>query len=95
MLVGTATGLLLKYYLDKKYIFLFTAKSIAHDTLTFALYTMMGAGTTLIFWGFEFVFEWMFQSKQMRYLGAVIGLGIGYCMKYRLDRHDVFLLRGQ
>jgi putative flippase GtrA len=90
VLAGTATGLLVKYYLDKKYIFRFVPASIAHDGQTFILYTMMGLLTTAVFWGFEFGFEWVFRDKSMRYLGAVIGLAIGYLLKYWLDQRFVF-----
>lgn len=95
VLVGTAAGLLFKYYLDKKYIFRFTPGSVGHDSQTFALYTLMGLLTTGIFWAFEFSFEYWFQSKPLRYLGAVIGLAIGYWMKYWLDRRYVFLPQGE
>jgi hypothetical protein len=90
VVVGTGTGLVTKYVLDKKYIFGFRARDAAHDGRTFALYTLTGIVTTLVFWGFEFGFDHVFDSKAMRYLGAVIGLAIGYVMKYRLDRHFVF-----
>jgi hypothetical protein len=46
--------------------------------------------TTAIFWGFEFGFDRLFQSKDMRYLGGLIGLAIGYWTKYRLDKRYVF-----
>lgn len=90
VIVGTGTGLVTKYVLDKKYIFGFRARNAAHDGRTFALYTLTGIVTTLVFWGFEFGFDHLFATKAMRYLGAVIGLAIGYVMKYRLDRHFVF-----
>jgi putative flippase GtrA len=90
VVVGTGTGLVTKYVLDKKYIFGFRAKNAAHDGRTFALYTLTGLVTTLVFWGFEFGFDHVFDSKGMRYLGGVIGLAIGYFMKYRLDRRFVF-----
>jgi len=90
ILVGTAVGLLLKYLLDKKYIFKYRVANLAHDTRTFLLYTAMGIATTLIFWGFEFSFEYLFETKTMRYLGGVIGLCIGYLAKYQLDKRYVF-----
>ena len=93
-MVGTAVGLLLKYQLDKRYIFGFSPASFIHDSRTFALYTCMGLLTTAIFWGFEFGFHLLFQDKLMRYLGAVIGLAIGYWMKYHLDKRFVFQARG-
>lgn len=88
--VGTGVGLLLKYVLDKRYIFRFKARDVAHDGQTFILYTVMGLATTVIFWGFEFAFQHIFQSDGMRYLGGVIGLAIGYVTKYHLDKRYVF-----
>ncbi len=90
VIVGTGVGLVVKYILDKRYIFRFRARSVAHDTRTFALYTVMGLVTTVIFWGFEFGFHHIFETKEMRYLGGVIGLAIGYLTKYHLDKRYVF-----
>ena len=87
---GTGIGLVVKYLLDKRYIFQFTADSLSHDAKLFVLYTAMGVITTAIFWGVEWSFHVIFQTKEMRYLGAVIGLTIGYIIKYRLDKHYVF-----
>lgn len=88
--VGTGAGLVAKYILDKRYIFRFRAQNAAHDGKTFFLYTIMGLATTFIFWGFELAFEHMFATRLMRYVGAVIGLGIGYVIKYHLDKRFVF-----
>ena len=90
VVVGTGVGLVVKYILDKRYIFRFRAISVAHDTQTFALYTVMGLATTMIFWGFEFGFHQIFETKEMRYLGGAIGLAIGYLTKYHLDKRFVF-----
>jgi putative flippase GtrA len=88
--VGTAVGLVVKYLLDKRYIFRYQTTGALHDGKTFALYTVMGLVTTAIFWGFEFGFQALFATREMRYLGGVIGLVIGYVAKYRLDKHFVF-----
>ena len=93
MLVGTGIGLWVKYLLDKRYIFRFKARSIGHDTWAFTLYSLMGVLTTMIFWGFEWAFDAIYQSREMRYLGALMGLSIGYITKYQLDRRFVFGLR--
>ena len=50
----------------------------------------MGILTTMIFWGFELGFHYFFQTKEMRYLGGILGLMIGYICKYHLDKHYVF-----
>jgi putative flippase GtrA len=90
VMVGTGVGLVVKYILDKRYIFRFRALSVAHDTRTFTLYTVMGLATTVVFWGFEFGFHHIFETREMRYLGGVIGLVIGYLTKYHLDKRYVF-----
>lgn len=90
MIAGTGIGLVVKYVLDKRYIFGFRARDAAHDGKTFMLYTLMGLATTVIFWGFELGFEYLFADRRMRYLGGVIGLGIGYVTKYYLDKRYVF-----
>ena len=91
---GTGVGLVVKYVLDKRYIFRFRARNALHDGRTFALYTLMGLATTVIFWGFEFSFHYLFETKEMRYLGGVIGLAIGYLTKYHLDKRFVFRKEG-
>jgi putative flippase GtrA len=91
--VGTGVGLLLKYALDKRFIFRFIPRSTMHDAQTFVIYTAMGVATTLLFWTFEFGFNHVFQTKEMRYLGALIGLGLGYWAKYNLDKRFVFRTR--
>ena len=91
VVVGTGVGLVVKYVLDKRYIFGFRARNVVHDGRTFALYTLMGLATTFIFWGFEFGFHHLFETKEMRYLGGIIGLAIGYLTKYHLDKRYVFI----
>jgi putative flippase GtrA len=88
---GTVAGLFCKYLLDKRYIFRFKPQNAVHDGRTFLLYSAMGGVTTLLFWGFEFGFDLLFKSRELRYLGGVIGLAIGYVSKYHLDRRFVFL----
>jgi putative flippase GtrA len=90
MFVGTVAGLVLKYVLDKKYIFFHTPKSKKDDGKKFILYSLMGVFTTFIFWGFEIWFDNMYASDNAKYLGAVIGLSIGYVVKYFLDKTFVF-----
>lgn len=90
VVVGTAVGLAVKYVLDKRYIFRFRARDTLHDGRTFVLYSVMGLATTVIFWAFEFGFDRVFHTRDMRYLGGVIGLAIGYVTKYQLDRRFVF-----
>jgi putative flippase GtrA len=90
MVVGTLVGLVTKYVLDKRYIFMFKARSGVEDGKTFLLYSIVGLFTTLIFWGFEIAFQYAFGSKELRYIGAAIGLAIGYAAKYQIDKRLVF-----
>lgn len=89
--LGTGAGLIVKYILDKRYVFCFKAKTPRHDGRVFMLYSAMGLVTTFIFWGFELGFDHFFQSTAMRYSGALIGLALGYLAKYHLDKRYVFL----
>ena len=93
ILCGTITGLVIKFQLDKYYIFNHQSQDISENTRLFFLYSVMGIATTLIFWSTELIFEWIFNEKSMRYLGACIGLSIGYLSKYQLDKHFVFSAR--
>ena len=90
MALGTLVGLVSKYLLDKKYIFRFITASRREDLGRFTLYGLTGIATTAIFWGFEIGFDWLIGGRVARYAGAVIGLSIGYGVKYRLDKRDVF-----
>lgn len=90
ILAGTITGLVTKYVLDKRWIFGFTARSRSHEARTFILYGLFSVATTVIFWGFELGFEWLFAWDGAKYLGAVVGLAIGYLSKYQLDKRFTF-----
>ena len=91
MLVGTGVGLVTKYILDKRYIFIFKADNLAHDGRLFLLYSVMGIVTTALFWIIEYGFHWIFATELMRYIGGAIGLIMGYLIKYRLDKQFVFV----
>jgi len=91
ILVGTAMGLPLRYFLEKRYIFNFTSKNLVHDGKLFVFYSAMGVITTLIFWGTEYAFHVIYDTDFMRYLGGIIGLSIGFYVKYKLDKKYVFV----
>ena len=96
---GTLTGLVVKYALDKRWIFYDLSAGVAAHGKKFTLYTIMGLVTTAIFWGMETTFWMIWKTDLMRETGAIIGLAIGYVVKYNLDRRFVFtnvvLSRGQ
>ncbi|MCR9271143.1 MAG: GtrA family protein [Hyphomonadaceae bacterium] len=87
---GTIVGLVIKYLLDKRWIFYDTASGLRNRSLQFSLYTAMGVLTTIVFWATETVFWLVWKTNLMRELGAIIGLSIGYFAKYHLDRRFVF-----
>lgn len=91
MFMGTLTGLVVKYILDKKFIFYHVVENKKDDAKKFALYSLMGIFTTVIFWGSEIAFHTLSQDPNAKYLGAVIGLSIGYVIKYFLDKKYVFI----
>jgi len=90
LFVGTLAGLIVKYILDKKYIFYHKPKDIKDDSKKFILYSFMGVFTTIIFWGFEIGFDRVFNYQKAKYIGGFLGLVIGYIVKYFLDKRFVF-----
>lgn len=91
MAIGTLAGLVVKYILDKKYIFYHKTTGKEDDAKKFLLYSLMGVFTTIIFWGMEIGFDLIFKSDYSKYIGAIIGLSIGYIIKYFLDKRFVFI----
>lgn len=90
MLIGTFSGLMTKYILDKKFIFNYVSVNNIDRAQNFLLYSLMGTITSLVFWTTEITFYVIFQHPSAKYLGAFIGLTIGYIIKYFLDKKYVF-----
>lgn len=90
VLAGTGVGLAVKFVLDKRWIFYDGSVGAPQNSRKFGLYALMGGFTTIVFWGTESAFWFAFRDDLMREVGAVIGLTIGYFIKYRLDRRFVF-----
>ena len=90
MATGTLAGLVVKYLLDKRWIFDDRATGLKAHGQKFTLYTLMGVVTTAIFWGSETGFWLVWGTDAARETGAVLGLTVGYVVKYNLDRRYVF-----
>ena len=90
ILFGTLTGLISKYILDKNYIFKDFDHSLKNNSKKFTMYSLNGVFTTIIFWGLQSLFYFAYSTTFARELGAIIGLSIGYFLKYRLDKKYVF-----
>ncbi|MCC6000831.1 MAG: GtrA family protein [Pararhodobacter sp.] len=96
VLAGTAVGLVVKYLLDKRWIFHDPSTGWRAHGQRFSLYSVMGLVTTAIFWATETAFWLIWQTHLAREIGAVLGLTVGYLVKYQLDRRYVFTTqRGQ
>lgn len=91
--VGTLAGLVVKYILDKNFIFYYQTQTKRESSEKFLLYSLMGLFTTFIFWGFELGFDYLFESELAKYMGGFLGLTIGYVIKYFLDKRFVFRRR--
>ena len=90
LVTGTAVGFLVKYVLDKQWIFFDKPGSYWAETRKIILYGLFGVAMTFVFWGTELAFLALWQTDTAKYLGAVLGLAIGYTAKYLLDRRFVF-----
>jgi putative flippase GtrA len=90
ILAGTAAGFAVKYVLDKNWIFYDDYTTHRDEVRKVTLYGLFGVAATLVFWGFEVSFWAIWRSDLAKYAGAVIGLAIGYGIKFALDRRFVF-----
>jgi len=90
ILTGTGVGLVAKYILDKKYIFYHQPSNGRKDAQMFLLYSLTGVFTTVLFWGTELLFDYIYASENAKYIGAIIGLSVGYICKYFMDKKYVF-----
>jgi len=90
ILAGTAAGFIMKYALDKKWVFADGYTGHRDELRKVSLYGLFSVFTTLIFWGFEVAFWAIWGTASAKYAGAVLGLAIGYVVKFFLDRTYVF-----
>jgi len=90
VLVGTGFGFVVKYVLDKRWIFFDDFGGHASEFCKVVAYGLFSIGTTLLFWGLELGAWQVWHTAAARYAGAVVGLALGNWIKYLLDRHYVF-----
>lgn len=88
--VGTAAGLVLKYMLDKKFIFQDASTGARAHAKRFSLYAAGGLVTTAIPYAMELVAGSLHPHGPTVLVAGAVGLVIGYTIKYRLDRRFVF-----
>ena len=88
--MGTLIGLAVKFILDKRWIFKEVQTQFIETSRQFLAYTITGVATTGLFWAMELSFWYIWNNHCARELGAVLGLMIGYSIKYQIDRRYVF-----
>lgn len=89
--VGTVSGFVFKFIVDKFIVFEERTTTIEKTTKQIFLYFLFAILTTAIFWGFEFLFKILFTKGNMYLIGGIIGLTIGYTIKFLLDKTYVFV----
>lgn len=90
MAAGTVAGFALKYGLDKVWIFADPFEGHARELRKMVLYGLFSVATTCIFWGFEAIAWFVWRTEAAKYAGAILGLCLGYGVKYLLDRRFTF-----
>jgi putative flippase GtrA len=90
ILAGTAAGFATKYVLDKKWVFSDRYTTHRQELRKVTLYGAFSVVTTLVFWLFEVAFWMAWRTDFAKYTGAVLGLAVGYAIKFVLDRTFVF-----
>jgi putative flippase GtrA len=90
ILVGTGVGFLVKYALEKRWVFFDQYAGYRAEIHKMTIYGIFGVGTTLLFWGVELAAWHFWQTTAAKYAGAAIGLSIGNWIKYVLDKRFVF-----
>jgi putative flippase GtrA len=90
ILAGTAAGFATKYVLDKKWVFSDRYTTHRQELRKVTLYGAFSVATTLVFWLFEVAFWMAWGTDFAKYTGAVLGLAVGYAIKFVLDRTFVF-----
>jgi len=90
MAAGTGIGFVIKYVLDKYWIFQDESAGHTEEIKKIVLYGAFSVATTIVFWATEIIFWQVWQSPGAKYGGAIAGLTLGYTAKYFLDRALVF-----
>jgi putative flippase GtrA len=93
IIAGTAAGFAVKYLLDKWYVFYDVNGGALEEARKVTVYAVCSVLTTAIFWVIELGCWKIWGTAFAKYTGAVIGLGIGYAIKYLLDLRFVFRRR--
>lgn len=89
-LVGIASGFVLKYVLDKKYVFDDSSENIKEEAKKIGIYGLFSVFTTLWLFVISESFERLVEMQYEVHIGWLLGLVTGYLIKYYLDKKFVF-----
>lgn len=92
MPIGAGVALLVKYFLDRKYIFEVASSPNQRE---FFRYAISGGLITLIFFVVEYLIWSLYETALARDLGIFVGMMTGYALKYFFDRNFVFVAESE
>ena len=87
ILIATGVAFIFKYIIDKAIVFEVNGvlDSKRMKLRQFGFYLLFSFVTTIIFWGIVLVFKMIFADQWAELVGTVVGLSIGYTIKFFLD----------
>ena len=92
ILIATGVAFIFKYIIDKAIVFEVNGvlDSKRMKIRQFGLYLLFSFITTIIFWGIVLVFKMIFADQWAELVGTVVGLSVGYTIKFFLDSKIAF-----
>ena len=87
--LGTLVGLIIKFFLDKTFIFFDKSKISKKLGKSLVFILQMGFFQQLFLGNRVYILDNL-ENRKHEEIGAVIGLSIGYIIKYKLDKKYVF-----
>lgn len=90
MVIATIVSFVFKYFMDKFYVFNSKSETKKEEVKKVFLYGFFSVFTTLIYMVVEFAFHISFSFQHKEELGAMLGLTIGYIVKYIIDKKITF-----
>ncbi len=90
MTAGAVVALVVKYLLDRTFIFAMKTGPKAGEFLRYAL---TGGAITLIYFVVEYIIWITYRTEAARDIGIVLGMITGYGVKFLIDRKYVFVER--
>lgn len=88
--MGLFAGFVLKYFLDKKFVFSDQRETRKKEVKKVLLYALMSIITTIILTLVVAGFKAYVSRERAKDIGLIIGLLIGYTTKFFLDKKFVF-----